>query len=286
MDLFRTPPHRHVEVPGAEVAVRTVGTGPDVLLVHGWPLSGATWRHLLPHLTEHLRCHVVDLPGAGDSRFDRRTPISVTAHAEAVRRVVDALDLDDVAVVGQDSGGLIARHALAGDPRVRAWGLVETEQPQGGSLKFRTFLLPARVPSFEVPLVRLLGTRLKRSRLVLGDCFEDRDLLDGEFDELFLRPVRTDPERRWALGEFGRRFDLGTLRALGELHRRIEVPVQLVYAATPTFFPLRWTREMTRSFGHPAELTLVPGARLLAHEERPAEVAAALLPVLSGARVA
>ena len=43
-DLFRSPPDRFVDVGSAEVAVRSVGEGPDVLFVHGWPASGATWR--------------------------------------------------------------------------------------------------------------------------------------------------------------------------------------------------------------------------------------------------
>ena len=67
-DLFRAPPHRHLDVGAGEVALRTVGTGPDVLFVHGWPVSGATFRLLLPHLVDHLTCHVIDLPSAGSSR--------------------------------------------------------------------------------------------------------------------------------------------------------------------------------------------------------------------------
>ena len=47
-DLFRRPPDRFLDVGAGEVAYRRVGTGPDVLFVHGWPVSGATFRHLLP----------------------------------------------------------------------------------------------------------------------------------------------------------------------------------------------------------------------------------------------
>ena len=61
-DLFRQPPARFLDMgPGCgEVAYRTVGTGPDVLFVHGWPVSGATYRTLLPHLVDHVT-DVVDL---------------------------------------------------------------------------------------------------------------------------------------------------------------------------------------------------------------------------------
>ena len=282
-ELFRRPPHRWVQVEHGEVAVRSVGEGPDVLLVHGWPVAGATYRGLLPHLTAHVRCHVLDLVGAGESRFDRTARLGVADHAAAVRRVVDTLALDDLAVVGHDSGGLIARHALAGDQRVRGWGLVETEQPQGAGLRFRSFLAVGVLPRPDRVLVPLLTSpRLRRTRAVLGDAFEDRRLLDGEFAEFFLDPLRHDGDRRWALGRFGRDFDLATLDALAGLHRRITVPTRLVYGEHATFFPMRWTREMASGFGGPAELRLIPGGRLFVHEERPHEVAEAVLPALLG----
>lgn len=48
--LFRGDPQRFLDVGAGEVAYRRVGIGPDVLFVHGWPVSGATFRTLLPHL--------------------------------------------------------------------------------------------------------------------------------------------------------------------------------------------------------------------------------------------
>ena len=68
-ELFRRPPLRYLDVGEGEVAYRRVGTGPDVLFVHGWPVSGATFRTLLPHLAPHVTCHLLDLVGAGSSRF-------------------------------------------------------------------------------------------------------------------------------------------------------------------------------------------------------------------------
>ena len=60
-----TAGHDPLRVDLADPAYRRVGVGPDVLFVHGWPVSGATFRTLLPHLVDHVTCHVVDLPGAG-----------------------------------------------------------------------------------------------------------------------------------------------------------------------------------------------------------------------------
>lgn len=279
-NLFRREPDRWIDVGAGEVAYRRVGHGPDVLFVHGWPVSSATFRLLLPHLCEHVTCHLVDLPGAGDSRYTNTTPLSIDNHIHAVRRVVDELGLDRFAVVGHDSGGLVARHALAGDRRVRAWGLIDTEQPHGPSARFRMFLAGRHVPGYGSALGWIAGRRrLRRSSLVLGGAFVDRALLDGEFDEFFLAPLRTSPEHRRATTMLLRSFDYRYFRELGELHARIDQPVQLVWGAHDPFFPLAWAREMAATFSD-ASLHVVTDASLFAHEERPREVAEALLPTL------
>ncbi len=282
-DLFRTEPARHLDVGGGEVAYRTVGTGPDVLFVHGWPVTSATFRTLLPHLVDHVTCHLIDLPGAGSSRFTPETPLSIDNHIAAVLRTLDVLGLEDVAVVGHDSGGMIARHAVAGDPRVRAMGLINTEQTHGLSRRFKLFLAGRRLPGFGAALGWLAGRpRLRRNRYVLGDAFADSSLLEGEFDEFFLQPLHTDPVKREAAIRILRSFDEQHVRDLAGLHRRIEVPVHLVWGDQDPFFPLAWAEEMVATFPD-ARLTVIEGAGLFAHEERPAEVARALLPTLTGA---
>ena len=248
-DLFRREPDGFIDVGGAAVAHRVVGSGPDVLFVHGWPVSGATFRRLLPHLADHVTCHVVDLPGAGSSRFTASTPVSLDLHIESVRKVVDHLGLDAVAVVGHDSGGMIARHAMAGDSRLRAMGLIDTEQSRGTGWRFDSFLAVRHLPGLAAGLGWVAGARrVRRNGFVLGDAFVDRSLLDGEFDEFFLRPLHDHRDRRDAAVRLLRTFHQRYVRALGDLHRRIDVPVQLVWGEADKFFPVAWAREMVADF--------------------------------------
>ena len=283
-DLFRREPDRFLDVGAGEVAYRCVGSGPAVLFVHGWPVSSATFRRLLPHLTDHVTCHLIDLPGAGNSRFTTNTPLTIDHHIHSVRRALDLLELRDVAVVGHDSGGMIARHAVAGDARLRALGLIDTEQSTGLSWKFKSFIAGRRVPGFGAALGWLAGRpRLRRNRLVLGDAFADRSLLDGEFDEFFLQPLHRSRTHRDAAIRLLKSFDHQHVRDLAELHRQIDVPVQLVWGEEDRFFPVEWAREMVADFPD-AQLEVIAGAGLFSHEERPAEVARALLPVLANTR--
>jgi haloalkane dehalogenase len=285
-DLFRRPPDRFLDLGGnaGEAAYRRVGHGPDALFVHGWPVSSATFRTLLPYLAEHVTCHLFDFPGAGDSRFTADTTLSMDQHIATVRRVVDMLALPSVAVVGHDSGGMIARLALAGDPRVRAMGMIDTEQPQGLSWRFRSFIANRNVPGFGGIFGWVCGKpAIRRNRLLFGDVFVDRSHLDGEFDEFFLQPLRSDAARRAAAVRVLRSFEVDHVRQLADAHRRITVPVQLVWGAKDRFFPVARAKEMVTTFPD-ARLTVIDGASVFSHEERPAEVAAALLPTLTGSR--
>ncbi|TDT14493.1 pimeloyl-ACP methyl ester carboxylesterase [Ilumatobacter fluminis] len=276
-DLFRRDPDRLIDVGAGKVAVRTVGTGPDVLFVHGWPVTGATFRKLLPHLTPHVTCHLIDLVGTGSSDYDERTPVGIEGHVEAVRRVVDELGLTDVAVVGHDSGGMIARHALAGDERVRSMVMIDTELPDGLSWRFTAFIRGTRLPGFGKVLGWVVGRRrLRRFPLVLGGAFVDNDLLDGEFDEFFLRPLHTDPVALAAGVRIVDSFEQRFVTELADLHRRIEVPVHLVWGRHDPFFPVDRARDHVADFAD-ARLTVIDDASLFSHEERPAEVATAIL---------
>jgi pimeloyl-ACP methyl ester carboxylesterase len=282
-DLFRREPDRFLDVGAGEAAYRVVGTGPDVLFVHGWPVSSATFRLLLPHLVDHVTCHLIDFPSAGSSRFDADTPMSIRQHIETVRRVVDLLELDEVAVVGHDSGGLIARHAMVGDPRLRAMGLINTE-PADPGWRFTSFIAARHLPGLSAGLGWVAGKpRLVRSKAVFGDAFADRSLLGGEFTEFFLAPLHEIPARREAAVKLLRSFDMQLVTDLPGVHRRLDVPVQLVWGDKDPFFPVARAKAMVAEFPD-ARIEVIEGAGLFSHEERPAEVARALLPTLTGTR--
>ncbi len=280
--LFRDQPLQHIDVGEGQVAYRRAGEGPDVLFVHGWPVHGATFRHLLPHLTQHVTCHLIDLPGTGSSQFNSSTRLTIDQHIISVRRTIDALELEDLAVVGHDSGGLIARHAIAGDSRLRAMGLINTEMSSGLSWRFKLFLAARNAPGFGAALGWVAGQpRIRRNPFILGDAFADADLLDGDFDEFFLQPLHRSQAHRDAGISLLRSFDDVLIDQLTQVHRQITVPVQLVWGDQDPFFPVAQARQEVGTFPD-AKIEVIEGAGLFSHEERPAEVAAALLPILAG----
>jgi pimeloyl-[acyl-carrier protein] methyl ester esterase len=79
------------------------GTGPDLVLLHGWALHGGMWGPWLDRLAEHHRLHVVDLPGHGHSAWSP----AITDLVGLARAIAPALPRD-AAILGWSLGGMIA----------------------------------------------------------------------------------------------------------------------------------------------------------------------------------
>ena len=109
---------RRVATSGAEINLRLGGSGPPLLLLHGYPQTHVMWHRIAPHLAERFTVVAADLRGYGDSA----KPASDPAHAAYSKR---AMALDQVemmvslgfkrfAVVGHDRGARVT-HRMALD---------------------------------------------------------------------------------------------------------------------------------------------------------------------------
>jgi pimeloyl-ACP methyl ester carboxylesterase len=92
---------------GHDVAFAVGGTGPVMLLVHGMAGSSATWRHVMPALTEHFTVVAPDLPGQGASAKPRGD-YSLGALADTLRDLLIVLGHDRATLVGRSFGGGVA----------------------------------------------------------------------------------------------------------------------------------------------------------------------------------
>jgi pimeloyl-ACP methyl ester carboxylesterase len=75
---------RRVSMHGHDVAFRSGGTGPVILLAHGMAGSSSTWRHVMPALAEHFTVVAPDVPGHGASAKPRGD-YSLGALADSLR---------------------------------------------------------------------------------------------------------------------------------------------------------------------------------------------------------
>jgi pimeloyl-ACP methyl ester carboxylesterase len=109
MDLSELPPvpgvtHRDVHVRGVRLHVAEAGSGPPLLLVHGWPQHWWAWRKLIPRLAERHRVIVPDLRGWGWSDAPPGD-YAKSVFADDLLALLDAEGIDRTPVIGHDWGG-------------------------------------------------------------------------------------------------------------------------------------------------------------------------------------
>lgn len=132
--------HRTLDVNGLRMHIAEAGSGPLVLLLHGWPESWYSWRHQIPALAA-AGYHVVapDQRGYGDTEVpDRVEDYTIDRLAGDVTGLADALGEQHAAVIGHDWGAIVAWETAKMHPeRITAVaGLSIPDrfaEPQGGA---------------------------------------------------------------------------------------------------------------------------------------------------------
>lgn len=281
---FRSHPLVFADVGSAEIAYRAIGSGPPLLMIHGWPFSSLSFRGLARRLSARFTCILPDTPGLGETRWREDTPFAFASQVATMRAFVDRLGLDRYSMVAHDTGATLAR-LLALDDRERAGRLVimNTEMPGHRPpwipLYQRLAALPMTARSFGW-LLRLPAFR--RSSLGYGPCFEDPSLLDEDFLDCFVTPLLASARRVEGVMRYLRGIDWGRIDGLAARHRELRQGVLLVWGARDTVFPVVHARAMVAQFDGAARLVEVPDARFLVHEERPQVVAEAVTAFFTG----
>jgi pimeloyl-ACP methyl ester carboxylesterase len=270
MEIERHP------VGNVQLAVRKSGAGSPLLFVHGWPLSGLTWRKITPLLSTHT-CYAVDLCGAGETTGGEDVDFTFTGQANNLAPLVETIaalhDVARVDVVAHDTGASIARKLALTSSKIGKLVLIDTEIPGHRPPWIPLYQTLVRAPGSATFFQVLLRSKaFRRSSLGYGGCFVDKSLLDGEFDALFIAPLIGDAAKMRGQIRYLRGIEWSVVDAFATDHARITSDVLLLWGKDDEIFPLARAEPMTSQFKN-AKLVVVDGARLLPHEEKPEVVA-------------
>lgn len=275
MENTRSSTEGNTRVGDASVHWRKEGSGPAIVFLHGFPLSGYTWAKVLPYLRDRFSCYTPDLIGLGQSYSTAGDDYSSPGQARALQAMLLELGVASYALVGNDTGGWVARElALLDRQRVSHLVLTNTEIPLHRPPWIPMYQVLAHVPGFGTVIRQLLRWRaFRRSSLVFGGCFYDLTHLDGEFHQRFVEPLVSSKERMDGVLEFLRKMKFARLDEFRKLHQQLAIPTLFIWGADDPTFPEPQAREMMTQFPQVAGFHSIANAKLFFYEEHPQEVA-------------
>ncbi|MDQ0992921.1 alpha/beta fold hydrolase [Streptomyces sp. V3I7] len=277
---------RSVGLPGVTLSVRSRPPAreglPPALYVHGLGGSSLNWSALMAGLDGVVESEALDLPGFGDSPPPDDGDYSITGHARAVIRYLDATGRGPVHLFGNSLGGAVTTRVAAVRPDlVRTLTLVSPALPE---LRVQRSAVPTGLLS--VPGVAGLFTRLTREWTVeqrvqsaMALCYGDPDQVTPEafqhaVDELERRlrlPYFWDAMARSARGLVNA-YTLGGQHGLWRQAERVLAPTLLIYGGRDQLVGYRMAQKAARSF-RDSRLLSLPEAGHVAMMEYPDMVA-------------
>jgi pimeloyl-ACP methyl ester carboxylesterase len=270
---------RSVQTASGHISYTEQGTGPVALFVHGVLLNGHLWRHQLADLSDIRRCIAVDLLAHGDTEIAPDQDVSVTANAKMLKEFLDALNIDQVDLVGNDSGGGIAQIFAALYPeRVRSLTLTDCDTHDNWPPEaFKPFLAMAAAGGLRGTLDAMLSDKsVYRSPQALGPAYEHPEQLSDDSIEKYLRPLVRTEQRTRDLQRFLAAFDNKHTLAIEARLKTLKAPTLIVWGTDDVYFDLKWSRWLADNIPATRRRVELKGARIFFPEERWAEFNAEL----------
>ncbi|MGY9069967.1 alpha/beta fold hydrolase [Streptomyces sp. CAS3] len=287
---------RTVGLPGVTLSVRyrppVREDLPRALYVHGLGGSSQNWSDLMAELDGVVAGEAIDLPGFGDSPPPDDGDYSVTGHARAVIRYLDASGHGPVHLFGNSLGGAVTTRVAAVRPDlVRTLTLISPALPE---LRIQRTAVPTGL--LGVPGIVALFTRMskewtaeQRVRGVMGLCYGDPGRVTPEafrqaVEELERRlqlPYFWDAMARSARGIVNA-YTLGGQHGLWRQAERVLAPTLLIYGGRDQLVGYRMARKAARSF-RDSRLLSLPDAGHVAMMEYPGVVARAFRELMAQA---
>jgi pimeloyl-ACP methyl ester carboxylesterase len=253
---------------GLQLHYREVGSGPPVLMLHGWPTSSYLWRNILPEVGKHRRAIALDLPGFGRSDKPLDASYSFRYHERVLDGFLAALGIDTLGLVVHDLGGPIGLWwAVHHADRIDKLGLLNTIVYPPFSAAVMAFVGACRVPGLSHLISSQWGLKVAM-QIGVGD----RSRLSDEAVRAVQEPFESRAARR-ALCKAGYGLHPRGFNEIVERLPSLRMPIRAIYGQKDRILPEvgptmeRIARELPQT-----ELTVLPDCGHFCQEERPEEI--------------
>jgi pimeloyl-ACP methyl ester carboxylesterase len=267
-----TSERKEIQLPAGTIRFREAGEGKPVVFVHGYLVDGRLWDGVVDRLSARCRCFAPDWPfGAQQVPMDPAADLSPTGIARLIADFLERLELDDVTVVGNDSGGAISQVLAANHPQ-RLGRLVLTNCDTHENFPpgiFKALPQVAKLPGgivalsapFRVPMIGRAAFAPFSRKGIPADLVASW-LGAGTRDSASLRDLK-----KVTVG-LNKSYTLDAAEKL----RGTELPIRLLWAPGDKFFPIKYAERLAGEVSN-AEVVRIPDAKTFVPLDQPERVA-------------
>jgi pimeloyl-ACP methyl ester carboxylesterase len=262
-----------ITIPHGTIHYRDSGDGPPVVFVHGLLVDGTLWRKVPPLLDSTARSIVPDLP-LGSHRRAMNADADVSPHGVA-RLVADflaALDLEDVTLVGNDTGGMICQ-LVALDHGERVGRLVLTNcdcfevfPPKEFVPMIKSAFVPGAVKAALQPM---RAAAARRTNMAYGGLARE---IPDDVTAAWVEPARIDAAVRGDLIRFMKAMDKAIAMDAGERLPGLTIPALIAWGQADRFFAPELGERLAAAIPN-ARLAPIADARTFVAEDQPEALA-------------
>jgi pimeloyl-ACP methyl ester carboxylesterase len=277
---------RYADVNSGQIAFFESGQGPPALFVHGVPLNGYHWRNIIARVRHRRRCIAIDLMGLGYTEIGQSQDLSFTAQANMLAEILDALKIEKVDLVGNDSGGAIAQIFAAHHPdRLTSLVLTNCDVHDGWPPPQVLPIIQHATKGTLAPIFQSLMDRpdLARERYARGESaplfrsYADPSVLTDEIIRVYLQPLLCSRQRINAFQRYWLGFNNSHTVAIYSALKTLQVPTLIVWGLQDMFFDKKWAYWLKQTIPGAKRVIEVADARLFFPEDLPATLAGPML---------
>jgi pimeloyl-ACP methyl ester carboxylesterase len=267
-----TDQRKELQLPAGTIRYREAGQGKPIVFVHGYLVDSRLWEGVVDRLSDRFRCIAPDWPLAAHRvAMNPDADLSPPGLARLISDFLAKLELEDVTIVGNDSGGAISQVLVTSHPeRIKRLVLTNCDTHEN----FPPGPFKAMTPLAKLPGGMHLIAAPFRIEAIARRAFAPfaKTKIPDELIASWMEPAKTD---RAVLRDAGKvtagMHKRYTLEAAEKL-RSSQLPIKLLWAPGDRVFPLSYAERLAGEAGN-ATITQIPDARTFVPLDQPQRVA-------------
>lgn len=263
---------KEIDLPAGRIRYREAGEGPAIVFVHGYLVDGRLWDGVVDRLADRFRCLAPDWPiGAQQIAMNPDADLTPPGIAATIDSFLAALDLEDVTIVGNDSGGAMSQVLVTTYPE-RIGRLVLTNCDTHEN--FPPGIFKAMPPIAKLPGGMAVLAAPFRIPALARFAFKPfaRTPIPAELIASWMAPATSDSgvmrDAKKVTAGMNKRYTL----AAAEKLRGSQLPILLTWAPGDKFFPISYAERLASEAGN-ARVVRIEDAATFVPLDQPARLA-------------